>query len=280
LAPNNDRHHQVIERRGVGVWSRALLSAKERRMLTERTPWNPHHELAVFAAVAVILGGIAACSRNDEESSRASTATTIERRASSTTNSTPTTTTTERTETPSPNATPAAGSIDPGDCAEVQSWGTDPKDVAPMNPEDFYLVRVGQHDCFDRVVFDVNGTIDGPEAVGYSVAYVSGEVQVDGSGDVVPTAGAAALQVIVRAPAHGYGTSGHQPWRPPAQTGDDFFTPEQLRGWGSFREISFAGSFEGQSTIAVGVEAKLPFRVGSYDQEGYSHVYVDVAHPR
>ena len=250
-------------------------------MLTEGTPWSPHRGLAVFAAVAMILGGIAACSGNDEDkSSPASTATTIERQASSTATSTTTTTTTTTTETPSPTATPAAGSVDPGDCAEVQSWGTDPKDAAPMNPEDFYLVRVGQHDCFDRVVLDVNGTIDGPEAVGYSVAYVSGEVQADGSRDVVPTAGAAALQVIVRAPAHGYGTSGHQPWRPPAQTGDDFFTPEQLRGWASFREISFAGSFEGQSTIVVGVEAKLPFRVGSHDHEGHSHVYVDVAHPR
>jgi hypothetical protein len=56
--------------------------------------------------------------------------------------------------------------------------------------------------------------------------------------------------------------------------------PGQLHGWASLREISFAGSFEGQSTIAVGVEAKLPLPVGSYDQDGYSHVYVDVAHPR
>jgi hypothetical protein len=59
-------------------------------MLTERTPWNPHRGLAVFAAVAVILGGIAACSGNDEDkSSPASTATTIERQASSTATSTP-----------------------------------------------------------------------------------------------------------------------------------------------------------------------------------------------
>lgn len=228
------------------------------------------------AAVAVILGGVAACDRNVEGgASGAPTAPTIEGRASSTTESTATT---ESTHTPTSLATPAAGSVEAGDCAEVQTWGTDPRDAAPMSPDEFYLVRAGQHDCFDRVVLDVNGTIDGPEAVGYSVAYVSGEVRADGSGDAVPTEGAGALEVTVRAPALGYGSSGHL--YPPARTGDDLYTPEQLAGWGALREISFAGSFEGQSTIAVGVESELPFHVGSYDDEGYSHLVVDVAHPR
>jgi hypothetical protein len=231
------------------------------------------------AAVAVILGGVAACDQNVEDTaSGAPTAPTTEGRASSTTESTESTATTESTDTPTSPATPAAGSVEAGDCAEVQTWGTDPRDAAPMSPDEFYLVRAGQHDCFDRVVLDVNGTIDGPEAVGYSVAYVSGEVRADGSGDPVPTEGAGALEVTVRAPALGYGSSGHL--YPPARTGDDFYTPEQLAGWGALREISFAGSFEGQSTIAIGVESELPFQVGSYDDEGYSHLVVDVAHPR
>ena len=45
------------------------------------------------------------------------------------------------------------------------------------------------------------------------------------------------------------------------------------------REATFAGSFEGQTTIAVGVSAELPFRVGAFERDGYSHVYVDIAHP-
>lgn len=147
-----------------------------------------------------------------------------------------------------------------------------------MSPDDLYLVRVGRHTCFDRVVFDVNAVIEGPDIVGYNVAYVPGEVLADGSGEPVPTAGAAALQIIVRAPALGYGMSGHQPGRLLAQVGDDFFTVDQLQGWGAFREISFAGSFEGQSTFAVGLDAELPFRVGAYERDGYTHVYVDVAH--
>jgi hypothetical protein len=251
-------------------------------MATRRISWKPPCWLA---AVAVILAASVACSRDDsDESSRqspqastagrdANSATTAEAGASSTMTST-------TTVTPSTTPVPATGSAGPEDCAEVQAWGTEPQDAAPMSTDELYLVRAGQHDCFDRVVFDVNGTIDGPETIGYSVAYISGEVQADGSGGLVPTAGAAALRVVIRAPSQGYGTSGHQPWRPPAQVGDDFFTPGQLRSWGSLREISFAGSFEGLSTIAVGVEAKLPFRVGSDDQGGYTHVYLDVAHPR
>ena len=88
-----------------------------------------------------------------------------------------------------------------------------------MAVEDFYLVREGQHDCYDRVVFDVNGVVDGPGVVGYHVAYVGGEVAADGSGEPVPTDGAGALEVIVRAPALGYGGSGHQPGRFLASTG-------------------------------------------------------------
>jgi hypothetical protein len=147
-----------------------------------------------------------------------------------------------------------------------------------MNPEELYLVRAGRHECYDRVVFDVNGVIDGPEVVGYSVAYVSGEVTADPSDEPVPTAGPAALEVVVRAPI--YGTSGHQAWRPEARVGDNLVPPDQLRNWGTFTQAVFAGSFEGQTTIALGLAAKLPFRVGSFEQDGYTHVYVDVAHQR
>ena len=111
-------------------------------------------------------------------------------------------------------------------------------------------------------------------------AVVPGEVTADPSAEPVPTAGTAALQVVVRAPAVGYGTSGHQPWRVPDQVNDPYYTAEQLQGWGSLREVRFAGSFEGITTVAVGVEAELPFRVGSYEQDGISHVYLDIAHPR
>src|SRR4051794_7809434 len=41
-------------------------------------------------------------------------------------------------------------------CA-TQAWGTGAKDGGPMlSAAPLYLVRVGQHPCYDRVVFDVN----------------------------------------------------------------------------------------------------------------------------
>jgi hypothetical protein len=149
-----------------------------------------------------------------------------------------------------------------------------------MAAEDVYRVRPGRHDCYDRVVFDVNGVVDGADAVGFHVAYVDGDVQADGSGEPVPTAGDAALAVIVRAPAQGYGTSGHQPGRLLAEPGDDLVTTGQVAGWPALREVTFAGSFEGQTTFAVGVDRQVPFRAGSFEADGYTHVYVDIAHPR
>jgi hypothetical protein len=147
-----------------------------------------------------------------------------------------------------------------------------------MSIEDLYLVRAGRHDCYDRVVFDVNGVVDGPGTVGFDVAYVAGEATADPTGEPVATAGDAALQVGVRAPAHGYGTTGHSPMTSLGRVGDALVTTQQVRGWSALREVRFAGSFEGQSAFAVGVARKLPFRAGAYEADGSTHVYVDIAH--
>src|SRR5690606_34232437 len=48
-------------------------------------------------------------------------------------------------------------------------------------------VRAGQHECFDRMVIDINGKVRG-----FDVRYVS-SVKRDGSGAVVPLRGAADL---------------------------------------------------------------------------------------
>ena len=251
---------------------------------------------AVIVAAAVL--GAAACGgggggageddgraggRSEGESAGAADTTT------STTPSAPSANATDPTTAPpAPPAPPAplppttAGEpADPGDgCAETSTWGTEPSDAGVMSVEDVYLVRPGRHACYDRVVFDTNGVVDGPDAIGVHVAYAEGDVRADGSGEPVPTAGGAALEVIVRAPAQGYGTGGHQPGRVLAGVGDDLVTTDQVAGWPALREVVFAGSFEGQSTFAVGVDRRLPFRAGSFEADGYTHVYVDIAHPQ
>ena len=52
-----------------------------------------------------------------------------------------------------------------------------------------------------------------------------------------------------------------------------------VAGYRTFREVTWAGSFEGQSTAGLGVRARLPFRVMVLDGPGTSsRVVVDVAH--
>jgi hypothetical protein len=63
------------------------------------------------------------------------------------------------------------------------NWGSLPKDSATMGTGEIDTVRTGQHDCYDRLVLD----IDGPPA-GYNVRYVD-QVTADGSGFVVPYSG-------------------------------------------------------------------------------------------
>ena len=142
-----------------------------------------------------------------------------------------------------------------------------------MTAAPLYLVRAGQHTCYDRVVFDLNG----PEAVGYTAKYVP-VVTVDGSGAAVPVKGRAALEVVVRGPVQGSDDQGHQPWVSPPAVGQDLVAPTTLDDWASLQEVAFAGSFEGQTTVAVGVREQRPFRVWISSDAHYRHVVLDIAH--
>jgi hypothetical protein len=182
------------------------------------------------------------------------------------TSATPSTVTTTRTVAADPSTSGAA-------CA-TQSWGSGPKVGSPvMSAAPLYLVRVGQHPCYDRVVFDVNG----PDAVGYAVRYVP-LVRADASGKPVPVAGNAALEVVVRAPILGTDSQGHQPSTRVPAIGENLVAPSRVAAWTSLRQVAFAGSFEGQTTAAVGVRERLPFRVFVTADRGYRHVVVDLSH--
>ena len=51
-------------------------------------------------------------------------------------------------------------------------------------------------------------------------------------------------------------------------------TMPNVAGFTTFRQAADGGSFEGYTTIGLGVRARLPFRVTSSDD----HLIVDVAH--
>lgn len=146
------------------------------------------------------------------------------------------------------------------------TWGSAIKRSAPANSPDTPLddVRVGEHECFDRMVFD----LDGP-AAGYRIQYVD-EVHQQGSGNVIPLrAGGASLEIVLKLPA--YDSGGNPTY--------DAVAPRRLprvalSGFETFRVAKYGGSFEGRTTIALGVRARLPMRVTTLDDR----IILDVAH--
>ncbi len=144
------------------------------------------------------------------------------------------------------------------------TWGSTPKTASATTGHPLTNIRTGRHDCYDRMVFDLSGT----GATGYDVRYVS-NVYADGSGTLIPLTGGAKLQIVVHAPA--YNASGASTY--PGVVGKKL-PGVNLTGYQTFKDAKFAGSFEDQTTVGLGVRAQLPFRVTTSD----NHVIVDVAH--
>jgi hypothetical protein len=148
------------------------------------------------------------------------------------------------------------------------TWGSGEKTAGPLSAAPLVNVETGRHECWDRVVFEFNGT-----AQGYSVRY-SAQVLTDGEGlDLVPyTAGGAYLWVTLRAPAY----DANHVSTIDARNGDH--VANVLR-YETLRDVVFGGSFEGYTTFAVGVRARLPFRVTLLTGPGtHSRIVVDIAH--
>ncbi len=128
-------------------------------------------------------------------------------------------------------------------------------------------VRAGRHTCFDRLVLDLTGS---PTPPSYEVRYVP-SVRSVGSGRPLPLAGGADLQILVRVPAVVDGRP-TLPVKDPAHL-------VSVTGWDTFRQVALAGTAEGQTTLGLGVRARLPFRVFVLDDPGgRSRLVVDVAH--
>src|SRR5699024_10998785 len=124
--------------------------------------------------------------------------------------------------------------------------------------------------CFDRIVITV-----GPDAgpPGYRAGYVDA-VRAQGSGEPVPLDGAARLQIVIDSPSYD------------AQTGAATYDPGDAQrlaatdGFAALRQIASGGSFEGQTTIGIGVVGRLPYSVSTLPGPGSGgRVVIDVAHP-
>lgn len=147
-------------------------------------------------------------------------------------------------------------------------WGSLAKSRAHPISRQVTDVRSGRHHCFDRLVVDLGGAGEG--GVGYRVEYRA-HVVADGSGRRVPLRGGARLSIIVDAPT--YDVDGDPTYRPA-----DRRELVAVDGYRTFRQVAWAGTFEGQTTIGLGVRARLPLRVFVLRDPDGSRLVIDVAH--
>ncbi|WP_454729596.1 AMIN-like domain-containing (lipo)protein [Cellulosimicrobium protaetiae] len=185
----------------------------------------------------------------------------------------PSDTTTSGSPTPTDSPTDAPGESPTDDSTAPADDATEAPLPFPANTEpdtqdpsaDAALtvtdIRVGHHDGYDRVVFELGGT----GTPGWRVEYVDQPVD-DGKGDVVAVDGDAYLQVMIS--GSGY----------PMDTGvDEYAGPNPVRAGddGEVEEVLLRGVFEGYTQAFVGVDdERRPFRV--FSLEDPTRVVVDV----
>jgi hypothetical protein len=152
------------------------------------------------------------------------------------------------------------------------TWGSLAKGAPGFDPAFDHLtdVRAGRHACYDRLVVDL---ADAAGFNAYDVRYVR-QVTQDGSGAVVPLRGDAKLQIVVH--TNPYDRNGRITYAPANRR-----ELVNVSGYRTFRQVAWAGAFEGRTTIGLGVRARLPFRaftVPGPAGSGIVRVVVDVAH--
>ncbi|WP_265446626.1 AMIN-like domain-containing (lipo)protein [Flexivirga meconopsidis] len=146
------------------------------------------------------------------------------------------------------------------------TWGSGAKTASPMSTDTVRNVRAGRQACFDRLVVDLSGY---DRSVGYSVRYVSAVTGTPGT--PVPLAGAADLQINLWAPA--YDGSGRATYRPA-----DPMHAVNVSGYQTFRQVAYVDSFEGETTLGLGVRARLPMRAFVIQDAAGQRLVIDVAH--
>ena len=127
-------------------------------------------------------------------------------------------------------------------------------------------VRTGPHACFDRLVIELQ---NGPNPIpgglpGYFVRYITGtSVHLDPSDQVVTIKGSAVLLVSMGVWMQSMDGSGYK--------GSQDFVPTNVT---SIKELRLTEDFEGQSTWAVGLDAKRNFTVSTLT--GPDRLVVDI----
>jgi len=146
------------------------------------------------------------------------------------------------------------------------TWGSLPKGGIPLPGPPMFDIRAGRHECFDRLVIDVRGVVQESR-----VKYVLGVTGL-ATGHPIPVRGGAVLSVIVGATDH---DENGEPTYPRARQAELV----DVTGFATFRQVRLAESQEGLTQVALGVRARLPFRVFVLAGPGAgSRLVIDVAH--
>jgi hypothetical protein len=205
---------------------------------------------AVLLACLLSAGLLAGCGEDDEPSTASSATTTAPSAAGGTT-------------------TPVAegGDTEGDGAAEAPAFpGNTEPDTEQASSDSLVTVtdiRLGRHDGFDRVVFEVDGT----GTPGWDVRYVD-DAFSQGSGEPVEVDGDAILQVTLSGVGYPFDT-GVEEW-----SGPDPLSSEETR---VVTEVAWDATFEGTSVAFVGTSAEVPFRV--YSLSDPTRVVVEVADP-
>lgn len=158
------------------------------------------------------------------------------------------------------------------DAACTSPWGSLPRAGTFMDSSGEFVTRVvnvrsGRHECFDRLVIDLDET-----PAGYDVQYVDESTALS-TGLEHPLRGGAIIDITVT------GMDGA------TDRGGDRFEPVDrseavgVGGSRTFRQVAYNGPFEDKDRVWLGVRARLPFRVFTLSGPGHgSRLVVDVAH--
>jgi len=146
------------------------------------------------------------------------------------------------------------------------NWGSQDKALPWTGDVVLTGLRAGRHACFDRLVMDGGWT--------GSARYVD-EVRWEGSGHVVPVRGGARLEIVTTS-----STGADAPWAPGYVPPANSRELVDVAGWSTFRQLAYAGDTDMQrTTLALGVRARLPFRLFRIGGPGQQpRMVLDVAH--
>jgi hypothetical protein len=138
----------------------------------------------------------------------------------------------------------AAGCPDPGDTSEVNDGF--PNRLSTLIGAD---IRTGGHECFERVVLELQGSGELP---GYWVRYEADPILDSPRGEPVDVAGDATLVLSVGVWMTTIEGEGYQ--------GPLSFVPDNVT---NIRQLVMLENFEGQTAWAIGLDSQRPFTVST-----------------